>query len=92
MPVHKASENCPWLASLVESGAIYSARAWSQHEAYQFLQNIALFEAAGIVVALFGRVCVRFLRTQLGCFNTIGHAKRVPQVNQDTDRAAFLNL
>jgi non-specific serine/threonine protein kinase len=52
MPVHKASENSPWLTTLVESGAIYHARAWSPHEAHQFLQNIALFEAAGIVVRI----------------------------------------
>lgn len=52
LPVHKASENSAWLAKLVESGAIFHARAWSPHEAHQFLQNIAVFEAAGIVVRI----------------------------------------
>ncbi|MES2151667.1 MAG: DEAD/DEAH box helicase [Pseudomonadota bacterium] len=52
MPVHKASEHCPWLAALVESGAIFHARAWSPREAHQFLQNIPLFEANGIVVRI----------------------------------------
>ena len=51
-PVHKASENCPWLAALVASGAIFHARAWPPHEAHQFLQNIPLFEASGIVVRI----------------------------------------
>ncbi len=52
MPVHKASEQCPWLAALVASGAIFHPRAWSPHEAHQFLQNIPLFEASGIVVRI----------------------------------------
>jgi superfamily II DNA or RNA helicase len=52
MPVHKAAQHCPWLAALVESGAIFHPRAWSPHDAHQFLQNIALFEANGIVVRI----------------------------------------
>ncbi|MFC3375610.1 DEAD/DEAH box helicase [Rugamonas sp. CCM 8940] len=52
MPVHKAAEHCPWLAALVASGAIFHARAWSPHEAHQFLQNVPLFEANGIVVRI----------------------------------------
>jgi superfamily II DNA or RNA helicase len=52
MPVHKASEQCPWLAALVASGAIFHARAWSPQEAHQFLQSIPLFEASGIVVRI----------------------------------------
>jgi superfamily II DNA or RNA helicase len=52
MPVHKASEHCPWLAALVASGAIFHPRAWSPHDAHQFLQNIPLFEASGIVVRI----------------------------------------
>jgi superfamily II DNA or RNA helicase len=52
MPVHKASEHCPWLAALVASGAIFHARAWSPQDAHQFLQNIPLFEASGIVVRI----------------------------------------
>ncbi|MES2074689.1 MAG: DEAD/DEAH box helicase [Pseudomonadota bacterium] len=52
VPVHKASEHCPWLAALVESGAIFHARAWSPREAHQFLQNVPLFEANGIVVRI----------------------------------------
>ena len=52
MPVHKASEQCPWLAALVASGAIFHARAWSPREAHQFLQNVPLFEANGIVVRI----------------------------------------
>ncbi len=52
LPVHKASEQCPWLAALVASGAIFHPRAWSPQEAHQFLQNIPLFEASGIVVRI----------------------------------------
>ncbi|WP_307719441.1 DEAD/DEAH box helicase [Massilia cavernae] len=52
MQVHKASEKCPWLAALVASGAIFHARAWSPQDAHQFLQNIPLFEASGIVVRI----------------------------------------
>jgi len=52
LPVHKASEQCPWLAALVASGAIFHARAWTPQDAHQFLQNIPLFEASGIVVRI----------------------------------------
>jgi superfamily II DNA or RNA helicase len=52
MPVHKAAEQCPWLAALVSSGAIFHPRAWSPQDAHQFLQNIPLFEASGIVVRI----------------------------------------
>ena len=52
MPVHKASEHCPWLAALVSSGAIFHPRAWSPQDAHHFLQNIPLFEASGIVVRI----------------------------------------
>ncbi len=52
MPVHLASEHCPWLKALADSGAIYQPIAWSPHEAHQFLQNIPVFEASGIVVRI----------------------------------------
>lgn len=52
MPVHRASENSPWLKSLVDSGAIFHPIAWTPHDAHQFLQNIPIFEAGGIVVRI----------------------------------------
>ncbi|MES2129237.1 MAG: DEAD/DEAH box helicase [Pseudomonadota bacterium] len=52
LPVHKASEHCPWLAALVASGAIFHPRAWSSAEAHQFLTAIPVLEANGIVVRI----------------------------------------
>lgn len=52
MPVHRASAQIPWLKSLVDSGAIFHPMALTPHDAHQFLQNIPLFEASGIVVRI----------------------------------------
>ncbi len=52
LPVHKAAQACPWLAALLESGAIYQPRAFTPQDAWQFLQNIPQFEASGIVVRI----------------------------------------
>lgn len=50
LPVNRAAENSPWLRSLVDSGAVFRPLAWTPADAHQFLRNIPVFEAAGIVV------------------------------------------
>jgi superfamily II DNA or RNA helicase len=50
VPVHRAAEQCPWLAELIDSGAIYQAMAWTPDEAHRFLRAIPAFEAAGLLV------------------------------------------
>ncbi|MEO6922066.1 MAG: DEAD/DEAH box helicase [Collimonas sp.] len=52
LPVNKAAEQSPWLQSLVDSGAIFQPVAWSPGEAHQFLRNLPIFEACGIVVRI----------------------------------------
>ena len=52
LPVNKAAEQSPWLKALVDSGAIFHPIAWTPGEAHQFLHNIPLFEASGIVVRI----------------------------------------
>jgi non-specific serine/threonine protein kinase len=52
MPVQRASEQSPWLKSLVDSGAIFHPTAWTPRDAHQFLKNIPIFEASGIVVRI----------------------------------------
>ncbi len=52
LPVHKAAEQSPWLKVLVDSGAIFRPIAWTPSDAHQFLRNIPLFEACGIVVRI----------------------------------------
>lgn len=52
MPVHRASGQSPWLKALVDSGAVFHPMAWTPHDAHQFLQNIPVFEASGIVVRI----------------------------------------
>ena len=52
LPLQRASEQCPWLKLLLDSGAIFQAIAWTPREAHRFLQAIALFEASGIVVRI----------------------------------------
>ena len=50
VPLQRAAEQVPWLAELVDSGAVYQAMAWTPAEAHKFLQAIPAFEAAGLVV------------------------------------------
>src|SRR5262245_23349324 len=50
VPLQRAAEQVPWLAALVDSGAVYEAMAWTPAEAHQFLRAIPAFEAAGLVV------------------------------------------
>jgi superfamily II DNA or RNA helicase len=52
LPVQRASEQSPWLKSLIDSGAIFHPTAWTPRDAHQFLQNIPVFEASGIVVRI----------------------------------------
>jgi superfamily II DNA or RNA helicase len=52
LPVNKAAGQSPWLKSLVDSGAIFHPIAWTPAEAHQFLKNIPIFEACGIVVRI----------------------------------------
>ena len=52
LPVNRAAENSPWLRGLVDSGAVFRPLAWTPADAHQFLRNIPVFEAAGIVVRI----------------------------------------
>ncbi|WP_213956764.1 MULTISPECIES: DEAD/DEAH box helicase [unclassified Variovorax] len=52
LPVHKAAEQSPWLKSLVDSGKVFHPLAWSPPEAHQFLRNVPLFEANGLIVRI----------------------------------------
>ena len=50
LPVNRAAEESPWLRALVDTGAVFRPLAWTPADAHQFLRNIPVFEAAGIVV------------------------------------------
>jgi hypothetical protein len=52
LPVNRAAEESPWLKALVDSGAVFRPLAWTPADAHQFLRNIPVFEAAGIVVRI----------------------------------------
>ncbi len=52
LPVHKAAEQSPWLQSLLDAGTLFHPQAWTPAEAYQFLRNVPLFEASGLVVRI----------------------------------------
>jgi SNF2-related domain/SNF2 Helicase protein/Helicase conserved C-terminal domain len=51
-PVKQASENSYFLKQLFESGHIYQTLNWRQKVVFQFLQDVSLFESAGITVHL----------------------------------------
>ncbi|MFU8849091.1 MAG: DEAD/DEAH box helicase [Opitutales bacterium] len=51
-PLHRASQACPFMADLVESGDVYHPLAWSPQEAHSFLQSVPAYEEAGLLVRL----------------------------------------
>jgi SNF2 family DNA or RNA helicase len=51
-PIHKASQSCELMASLVKSGDIFHPLAWTPEEAYAFLRSVPAYEEAGLVVRL----------------------------------------
>lgn len=50
LPVQKAAAQSSFINQLLEKREIFHPQAWSQHEAYKFLHDIPLIEAAGVVV------------------------------------------
>ncbi|MFZ2314134.1 MAG: DEAD/DEAH box helicase [Gammaproteobacteria bacterium] len=50
LPVHRATEKSVFLKSLVDTGRVFKALAWSATDAYQFLKDIPYFEAAGVMI------------------------------------------
>jgi non-specific serine/threonine protein kinase len=49
-PIQRATERSALAKSLVESGEIYQALAWTPREAYRFLQDIPALEESGLIV------------------------------------------
>ncbi|MGP0092471.1 MAG: DEAD/DEAH box helicase [Xanthobacteraceae bacterium] len=52
LPVQRAAGNCPWLKTMVDSGAIYHALRWSPPQALQFLKDVPALESAGVMVRM----------------------------------------
>lgn len=50
LPVQRASENCPWLKTMVDQGEIFHPLRWTPGEAMQLLRDVPQLEAAGVVV------------------------------------------
>ncbi len=51
-PVYLASQSSPLVKELLDSGDIYHPLAWTPGEAYQFIQELPLYETAGLSVRL----------------------------------------
>ncbi len=51
-PVQAASESSVLIKELLESGDIYHPMIWTPQEAYQFIREAEVYEAAGIIVRL----------------------------------------
>jgi non-specific serine/threonine protein kinase len=52
LPVQRATEHCPWLKAMVDSGAIYHPLRWTPVEAMQFLRDVPRLESAGVIVRM----------------------------------------
>ena len=48
-PIDLASKSSELIKEMVDSGDIYDPLAWTPQEAYQFLKEVPLFEASGII-------------------------------------------
>ncbi|TNE49623.1 MAG: DEAD/DEAH box helicase [Deltaproteobacteria bacterium] len=51
-PVLKASETCPWVKELIDSGGLYKPMAWPPENAYEFLLSVPELEQSGLTVRL----------------------------------------
>lgn len=52
MPVQRATEQCGWLKTMVDSGEIFHPLRWSPQQAFQFLKDASALEAAGVIVRM----------------------------------------
>jgi len=52
LPLQRAAETCPWLKAMVDNGDVFHPLQWTAADAYQFLQAVPQFEAAGLIVRL----------------------------------------
>jgi non-specific serine/threonine protein kinase len=52
LPVQRASETCPWLKGIVDSGEIFHPLRWTPKEAMQLLRDVPPLEGAGVVVRM----------------------------------------
>jgi superfamily II DNA or RNA helicase len=52
LPVQRASETCPWLKDIVDSGEIFHPLRWTPQEAIQLLRDVPQLESAGVVVRM----------------------------------------
>lgn len=51
-PIREASDRLPWVQSLVESGDLYHALAWSPADAHRFLRDTPILESSGLIVRI----------------------------------------
>src|ERR1035437_7648319 len=52
LPVQRASESCPWLKAMVDSGEIFHPLRWLPQDAFQLLSDVPKLESAGVVVRM----------------------------------------
>jgi non-specific serine/threonine protein kinase len=51
-PVQAASESCPWLKPIVDSGEIFHPLRWAPRDAVRFLHDVEPMERAGLVIRM----------------------------------------
>lgn len=52
LPVQRATERCPWLKQMVETGEVFHPLRWSAREAFRLLHDIKELEGAGVIVRM----------------------------------------
>ena len=52
VPVQRAGQACPWLATMIADGEIYHPVRWTPQDALQVLRDVPKLEAAGVVVRM----------------------------------------
>ncbi|MFI5343114.1 MAG: DEAD/DEAH box helicase [Chlamydiales bacterium] len=50
LPIQKAAAQSRFIKELVDSGAVFQPQTWTANQAHQFLREIPLMEASGLVV------------------------------------------
>jgi non-specific serine/threonine protein kinase len=52
LPVQRASEQCSWLKTMVDSGEIFHPLRWASSDAFQLLKDLPALESSGIIVRM----------------------------------------
>ena len=81
LPVQRAAQRSPWLATMVDEGEIFHPLRWSPDDAFRMLADIPALEASGVIVRVPGAWAAR--RPPAATVSATVGARAPSQLGQD---------